>query len=225
MRNTARGAGSRQSSGPNSRIGISIDFASSMDVMGARRAFVRNTEIYGDGEPADYVYKVVNGAVRTCKLRDDGRRQVGAFYLSGDVFGLEQRDEHNFSAEAISYSTVLVVKRSILSRLAKRDGDIVRRLWAFTSCELKHEQEHMLLLIKSAQERIACFLLEMAKRLATAEEVELPMSRQDIADYLGMTIETVSRTLTGLEKVAAIGMPTSRRVILRNRAALSRLSA
>ena len=83
----------------------------------------------------------------------------------------------------------------------------------------------MLLLIKSAQQRVAFFLLEMAERLADAEGVQLPMSRQDIADYLGLTIETVSRTLTQLEMEATIALPTSRRVVLRNRAALSEMNA
>jgi CRP-like cAMP-binding protein len=81
----------------------------------------------------------------------------------------------------------------------------------------------MLLLIKSAQERVASFLLEMAERAATDDAIELPMSRQDIADYLGLTIETVSRTLSTLESVAAIAVPTSRRIVLRNRAALNRM--
>ena len=92
-------------------------------------------------------------------------------------------------------------------------------------CELQRVRAHMLLLIKSAEERVACFLLEMAERLSTTEAVELPMSRQDIADYLGLTIETVSRTLTHLEAKAAIALPTSRRVVLRNRKALIRLDA
>jgi CRP-like cAMP-binding protein len=82
-----------------------------------------------------------------------------------------------------------------------------------------------MLLIKSAQQRVACFLLEMADRLANGEAVELPMSRQDIADYLGLTIETVSRTLTQLETEAAIALPTSRRIVLRNRNVLTRLNA
>ena len=83
----------------------------------------------------------------------------------------------------------------------------------------------MLLLIKTAQERVAGFLLEMAERAAAGNEVDLPMSRQDIADYLGLTIETVSRTLTLLENAAAIELPTSRRIVLRDRAALRRLNA
>ncbi len=86
-------------------------------------------------------------------------------------------------------------------------------------------QRHILLLIQSAQERVAGFLLEMAERIKSTNEVELPMSRQDIADYLGLTIETVSRTLTILENSAAIELQTSRRIVLRNRAALRRLNA
>ena len=109
--------------------------------------------------------------------------------------------------------------------LADRDPDMARRLWSFTASELQRVQRHLLLLVKSAEERVACFLLEMARRLATTEAVDLPMSRQDIADYLGLTIETVSRTLTQLETKAAIALPKSRRVVLRNRNALNKLDA
>ncbi len=196
-----------------------------IDLMGAPMVFPRNAEIYGDNEPADYVYKVVSGAVRTYKIFEDGRRQIGAFYFPGDIFGLEVGAEHQFSAEAIDKCVVLVVKRSVLISLADRDGDIARRLWSLTADELSRVQRHMLLLIKSAEERVASFLLEIAGRLATTEVVELPMPRQDIADYLGLTIETVSRTLTHLEAKAAIALPTSRRIELRNRKALHSLNS
>ncbi len=202
-----------------------VDLVGSMEMMGAPMSFTRNSEIYGENEPADYLYKVVSGAVRTYKILSDGRRQIEAFYLPGDVFGLEVGEEHNFSAEAISDSTVLVIKRSALVALADRDGDVARQLWTFTARELQRAQNHTLLLIRSAQERVACFLLEMAERLASVESVDLPMSRQDIADYLGLTIETISRTLTQLETQAAIALPASRRIVLRNRKALSRLNA
>jgi CRP-like cAMP-binding protein len=188
-------------------------------------SFARNAEIYGEGEPADYLYKVVSGTVRTYKVLSDGRRQVGAFYMPGDVFGLETGDEHTFSAEAISDAKVLVIKRSALVALAARDGEIARQLWALTGRELSRVQAHILLLIKTAQERVAGFLLEMADRVSSGNSVELPMSRQDIADYLGLTIETVSRTLTTLENAATIELPSSRRIVLRNRSALSRLNA
>jgi len=196
-----------------------------IDLMGAPMSFARNAEIYGEGEPADYLYKVISGTVRTYKVLSDGRRQIGAFHMAGEVFGLEMSDEHTFSAEAITEAKVLVVKRSALVALAERDSDVARQLWALTGRELSRVQDHILLLIKTAQERVAGFLLEMAERASHDGAVELPMSRQDIADYLGLTIETVSRTLTTLENAAAIEMPSSRRIVLRNRCALSRLNA
>src|SRR6185312_4990170 len=175
-------------------------FQSSIELMGAPMPFGRNAEIYGENEPAEYIYKVISGTVRTYKVLNDGRRQIVD-------------------------SKVLVIKRSSVVGLAARDTDVARQLWAMTAAELQRAQDHIMLLIKTAQERVAGFLLEMAKRSAAVTEVDLPMSRQDIADYLGLTIETVSRTLTQLEKGAAIAVPTSRRIVLRNRAALSRLNA
>jgi CRP-like cAMP-binding protein len=193
--------------------------------MGAPMPFSRNTEIFGENEPAEYLYKILSGTVRTYKILNDGRRQIGSFYLPGDVFGLEVGDAHPFSAEAITDCRVLVIKRSALVALAARDNEVARHLWTMTAGELHRAQNHMMLLIKNAQERVAGFLLEMAKRSAAITEIELPMSRQDIADYLGLTIETVSRTLTQLENAATIAVPTSRRIVLRNRAALSRLNS
>ena len=197
----------------------------SMQSMGATMLFARNSEIFGENEPADYVYCVVSGSVRTYKILNDGRRQVGGFYLSGDIFGLEFVDAHTFSAEAIADSKVLVVKRSALTALAGRDAAIARELFALTGRELRRVQVRVMLLVKSAQERVASFLLEMAERACDKNIVELPMSRQDIADYLGLTIETVSRTLTGLESAAAIEVPASRRIVLRNRSILNRLNS
>src|ERR1700740_2754017 len=130
----------------------SHDLIGTMDMMGAPMSFPRNAEIYGENEPADYLYKVVSGTVRTYKILNDGRRQIGAFYLPGDVFGLEMDDEHQFSAEAISDAKVLVIKRRALVALANRDGDVARQLWSFTARELKRVQDHVLLLIKSAQQ-------------------------------------------------------------------------
>jgi CRP/FNR family nitrogen fixation transcriptional regulator len=200
-------------------------FEQSLPLMGATMSYPRNTEIFGEDEPTDYLYKVVSGSVRTYKILSDGRRQIGGFYLPGDVFGLESGDEHTFSAEAITDTKLLVVKRSAIAALAGRDAGIARELFHLTSRELQRMQERVLLLVKSAQERVASFLLEMAERASAGNIVELPMSRQDIADYLGLTIETVSRTLTGLETAAAIEVSTSRRIVLRNRPALNRLNS
>jgi CRP/FNR family transcriptional regulator, nitrogen fixation regulation protein len=205
--------------------GLANGLFGSSTLVGAAMHFERNSEIYGEGEPADYVYKVLSGTVRTSKVLSDGRRQIGAFYLPGDTFGLEVDEEHSFCAEAMSDASVLVVKRSAVTAEAQRDGRVARELWASTARELARAQSHLTLLIKSAQERVATFLLEMADRVPDAAGIELPMSRQDIADYLGLTIETVSRTLTQLESKAAIALPRSRHIVLRNRSALARLNS
>jgi CRP/FNR family transcriptional regulator, nitrogen fixation regulation protein len=207
------------------RLASSHALADTLDMMGASMSFSRNEEIYGEGEPADYLYKVASGAVRMYKVLSDGRRQIGAFYLPGDMFGLEAGDTHASSAEAIGDATVLVFKRSAVLARSARDSDVARELWEMTARELQRAQGHMLLLIKSAQERVASFLMEMAGRGCGSDEVALPMSRQDIADFLGLTIETVSRTIGQLEHAHAIALPSSRRIALRNRAMLSRLTA
>jgi CRP-like cAMP-binding protein len=204
---------------------VPLSTQSAIELMGAPMPFSRNAEIYGENEPAEYLYKVISGTVRTYKVLNDGRRQIGFFYLPGDVFGLEVGDKHGFSAEAIADCKVLVIKRSSVIALAARETDVARQLWEMTATELRRVQDHIMLLIKTAQERVAGFLLEMAARAPGCTEIELPMSRQDIADYLGLTIETVSRTLTQLENSAAIAVPTSRRIVLRNRAALTRMNA
>jgi CRP/FNR family transcriptional regulator, nitrogen fixation regulation protein len=196
----------------------------SMHLMGATMAYHRNTEIFGENEPAEYLYKVVSGTVRTYKILSDGRRQVGGFYLPGDIFGLEFEDEHTLSAEAITDAKVLVVKRSAIATLAGNNTSVARQLVTLTGRELRRVQDRTLLLIKSAQERVASFLLEMAGRGPAGNAIDLPMSRQDIADYLGLTIETVSRTLTSLESCATIEVPSSRHIVLRNQAALRRLN-
>jgi CRP/FNR family nitrogen fixation transcriptional regulator len=206
-------------------IPASVPVTGSIEMMGAPMPFARNAEIYGENEPADYLYKVVNGAVRTYKVLNDGRRQIGSFYLPGDMFGLEIGDEHTFSAEAVVDCKILVIKRSALVALAGRDTSVARQLWTMAAAELQRAQDHIMLLIKTAQERVAGFLMEMSARNAGTAEVELPMSRLDIADYLGLTIETVSRTLTQLENSGAIAVPTSRRIVLRSRGALNRLTA
>jgi CRP/FNR family transcriptional regulator, nitrogen fixation regulation protein len=194
--------------------------------LGALVRFERNAEIYGEEEPADYFYQVVSGAVRTYKVLSDGRRQIGAFHLPGDVFGLEARQNHRFSAEAVATSTIRVAKHSSVIALAARDHDLAYELWTRTANNFGRAQDHMMLLgRKNAEQRVASFLLQMAERDSTERTVELPMSRQDIADYLGLTIETVSRTMTHLEGNATIELAGSRRVRLCNRPALQRLNA
>ena len=194
-------------------------------MIGAPMRFARNSEIFGEDEPAEYLYQVISGAVRTYRMLDDGRRQIGAFYLPGDVFGFEAGDAHQSTAEAISDAQILLVRRSSVLARAEHEKSFAKQLWMLTVRELQRVQQHSLVLIKSAEERVAGFLLEMAGRSAREAAVELPMSRQDIADYLGLTIETVSRTFTHFVQSGTIALETSRRIRFCNRAALSRLDA
>jgi CRP/FNR family nitrogen fixation transcriptional regulator len=196
----------------------------SIQRMGTTMSFARGVEIYGEKEPPDYFYNVISGCVRAYTVLIDGRRQVTAFYLPGDVFGLETGEEYIFSAEAVAPSRIRVVKRSAVVSLAARDSDVACELWMLTGRELQRARHHALLLCKTAPERVASFLLEMDER-TQGDEVELPMSRQDIADHLGLTIETVSRILTQFARTSAIALPTCRRFALSNRAVLQQLVA
>ena len=198
----ASGRTARNVTSPTRLIASGADadsLAQRIAFMGATMAYARNTEIFGENEPADSLYNVVKGTVRTYKVLNDGRHQIGGFYLPGDIFGLELADAYALSADTITDAKVLVVTRRALAALAERDAAIGRELHALTARELRRIQERILLLIKSAQERVPSFLLEMTERTATADTIELLMSRQDIADYLGLTIEAVSRTLSALE--------------------------
>jgi len=180
----------------------------------------KDEEIYGEDEPAEYVYQVIRGAVRTYKLLADGRRQIGAFHLPGDVFGLESGAKHRLAAEAIIDTTVRLVKRRSLEQAAGTDVQVAHKLWTMTAGDLKHAEEHMLLLgRKSAMERVANFLLEMDRRLAVAGMgmMALPMCRRDIGDYLGLTLETVSRALSQLNDEGVLGFSGARQIVLRNR--------
>lgn len=210
-----------------------VDAARAADVIGAlghMMPVARNAEIFGEDEPAEHIYVVISGVVRICKLLGDGRRQIEAFCLPGDAFGWERGANNRFSAEAVSECRLARIKRSVLFARACDDAELSQCLWALTFEELHRAQDHLLLLgRKTAQERVAAFLLDLSRRSQRCEhagtEVVLPMSRQDIADYLGLTIETVSRTLTSLEESELIALPSSRRVILKDRHALRRMDS
>ena len=190
-----------------------------IDQIGVRMTFAREEEIYAQEEETDLVYRVVSGAVRTSCLLADGRRHVGAFYFAGEFFGMESGDLHRFSAEALCDTVVQVMKRSV----AERDTQIERLLWTSTAHELARTHEHLLLLSrKTACEKVASFLKDMAQRQGGAETIFLPMGRQDIADYLGLTIETVSRMFSHLQAERVIELEDTRHVRICTRGALVR---
>src|ERR1700732_3337087 len=151
-------------------------------------SYRKDEEIYGEDEPAEYVYQVISGAVRSYKLLSDGRRQIGAFHLPGDVFGLESGAAHRLAAEAIVDTTVRLVKRGSLEQAAGTDVKVAQKLWTMTARDIRNAEDHMLLLaLKGRLERVANFLLEIDRRLAVAGMMALPMCRRDIGDYLGLT--------------------------------------
>jgi CRP/FNR family transcriptional regulator, nitrogen fixation regulation protein len=140
--------------------------------------------------------------------------------FTGEIFGLEPTERHLLSAEAIGNAEILVINRNEVMRSAARENAVAGDLWAHVANELHRTQNHLLLLNKSASERVATFLLEMSE---LGDEVGLPMCRQDIADYLGLTSETVSRTLTKLENASEIALRTTRLIVLRDRAGLEQM--
>jgi CRP-like cAMP-binding protein len=185
----------------------------------------RYAQIYREGEQVKYLYKVASGTVLTYKILESGRRQIAAFYVPGDVFGLEARGKHTLSAGAIADCKLLLVGRSELVAVAERDSDVASQLWTLTAAELRRVQDHIRLFGMPARERVAGFLVDLAQRLSFKDEVVLPMARQDIADYLGLTIETISRSFTQLDQLGAIEVRTSRRILILNYSSLICLSA
>jgi CRP/FNR family nitrogen fixation transcriptional regulator len=192
-------------------------------LIGVTMNVMRDQEVFGEGEPADYVYKIVRGAVRGFRVLSDGRRQICDFYLPGDIFGIEPGTDHRITTEAVMDTVLIVARRSVL---CQDDGATARSLWALALAELGRSQDHALTLgRRSAGERVASFLVDMAARIGDGQNVDLPMSRQDIADYLGLTIETVSRTLTQLQASGLVELAGCRAVRLRKPRALAELCA
>jgi len=188
-------------------------------------SYPKGTEIFGASEPAQYLYQVIEGAVRSYKLLSDGRRQIGAFHLAGDIFGLEFDGFHRFSTEAVISTRLRMVKRQSLEPSAHSNVATILSFLRMASTNLQHAEDHLLLLgQKTALERVANFLVEMEHRSAAAGVLALPMSRLDIADYLGLTLETVSRALTMLKKRGVIRfMGTQRDIVLADTGGLAKI--
>ena len=178
--------------------------------------FASDAEIFAEGDDANFVYRVKIGVVRTCKYSADGRRIVDAFYGRGQMFGLTLGSEHGLCAEAVTDCRLVPYRRHALEDVS---GPTV---YAEAMRELERARQHAHVLSGySAVQKLASFLLELSA--GGTGFVELPMTRQDIGDYLGLTIETVSRTLAQLEKDGIIDLPAVRRVSLLNYAALRKL--
>jgi CRP-like cAMP-binding protein len=142
--------------------------------LGIAMSFGRNAEIYAEGENSGYVYKVISGVIRVSKLLPDGRRQISAFHMPGEIFGLEADEIHHASAEAVIPTKVIAYKWEGV-RVERQPANFVRELLNLTLLGLRHTQDHLLLLgRKNALERVAAFLLEMSARMDGARSSTLP---------------------------------------------------
>lgn len=174
---------------------------------GAPVFYPAGTEIYAQGERCGSLYKVEFGAVRVYRLLSDGRRQISAFHLAGEVFGFETDTIHHFFAESICGTGITTL------RTPSVQGDFAAELFPIALKSLLRAQTHLLVLGRqTAVERVAAFLLEMSERQGDLRQIELPMSRSDVADYLGLTIETVSRVFSRLKHEGVIRLPDLRSV-------------
>lgn len=195
-----------------------------LEQLGTRLTYDRDEEIYAQDDDVEMLFQVVRGVVRTSRLTADGRRQVGDFYYAGDLFGLEPGPLHRFGAEALTGCEVLAVRRGAV-RAAAGDAELDRAVLAATHAEMERLQDHVVMLgRKSARERVGAFLMSMAQR-QSGSACNLPMGRQDMADYLGLTIETVSRMLTQLQGEAIVEFPSTRSFQIRKPMALEELAA
>ncbi len=180
----------------------------------------RNAMIVCEGDPADYIYLVVKGTVRSCRTYQDGSRGIVAFYFSGEMFGLTGDPAHSLSLEAVTDTLILFFKRKDLLSTATRDIKIANYLLAATTNELRRIQEHSLMLGRLATRRVAAFLVDLSNRMGKPKYLKLSMPLLDIADHLALKMETVSRTIAALEKSGSIVRSSYRTVVLRDHASL-----
>ena len=173
-----------------------------LEQFGTTLAVQREHEIYAQGDEAEYCWRVISGCVRTVRLMEDGRRAVGEFRLAGEYFGFDDIGTHEYAAEAVNDVVLRRYPRRMVEALAERHAGLAHRLRTMALANLRTAHDQALLLgRKTAVERIASFVLEMERRSPPHSGLlELPMCRTDIADHLGLTVETVCRTLAFLKR-------------------------
>lgn len=204
-----------------------LERRSTFGVLGTIMSYARKSTIFSEGDGADYSYKVLTGAVCLSKMMSDGRRQIAEFAFPGDYFGINWLEEHAMTANALSDVKVACYGRGRLERLGEENCELRAELFASLRHDLWAAQNHLVILGRqSALERTAWFLVQLMDRKqgAAKETLEIPMTRQDIADYLGLTIETVCRMLTKLKQLAIIETPDRHTIVVRKPAALRRAS-
>ncbi|HEY4941437.1 MAG TPA: helix-turn-helix domain-containing protein [Rhizomicrobium sp.] len=204
-----------------------IEFLHKAQLFGVRQTLPRNHTIFSQGDSTDQVYELVSGMVRLAKHTPGGRRHILDFVMPGELFGLLEHSEHTVAAEAVGDVTIVSYSRSRLDALAAGDAVVRRRiLSAVTDSLLTAQQQLLILGCQDAREKIASFLLRLAGRSGTkaGERLALPMGRQDIADHLGLTIETVCRTISGLRRAGIVAVTNVHQIALSDMRALRALA-
>jgi CRP-like cAMP-binding protein len=200
---------------------------SEMDAVGVTVRFTRNETLYSKGDEARFSYKVIEGAVRLSRIFADGRRQIVNFFLPDETFGIELSSEYSATAEAVGDVVALRCPRLCISQLTEGDPDIGQKRLAMFARSLAAAERHVAMLgHQSAKERVASFFmaLEMQRRSGNQHTLDLPLSRQDIADYLGLTIETTCRALSELKRQNIVATPSRRRIVIRDLAGLTAIA-
>lgn len=197
---------------------------SALDTLGIVCRFKRGETIFGEGEELQSSYRIVSGAVRLSRITEDGRRQIVEFRVAGDFIGLEWDGQYALDAEAVRDVTAVRFARTRLDRLMAQRTALRDHVAALIRKELRSAHEHLITLgCPGAKERVATFLLQLVRRVRAndGQTIDIELGRQDIADYLGLTLETVSRTLSEFQRIGAIGLPKRRQIVLRSKAKLS----
>lgn len=188
---------------------LDADEFEAMERIGRSQGYPAKTTIFEQGREAAFVFNLTSGALRLSKLLPDGRRQVVGFSMPGDFLGLDFEPTHPYTADALTPAKLCQFSRLGFSDMLDDKPRMLRRLMSMASHELALAQEQMVVLgRRTAEEKIAAFLIGMRKRYARIHgpsvHVPLPMTRLDIGDYLGLTVETVSRMMTRMAREKTI---------------------
>jgi CRP-like cAMP-binding protein len=201
--------------------------ADALKRIGTKLRFQPNETIFNAGDVADHAYKVVSGTVRLCKHMADGRRQIAQFLFPGDYFSFMTLGEHNFTAEAVSDVVLMSYPQRQIERLGEELPHLKARFYQILSQRILDIQHHLTMLGRqTAKEKLASFLILLSHRAGSEDDnlVDVTMSRQDMADYMGLTVETVCRVLASLKKAGIIDMPTQHRFALKDMDRLASLA-
>lgn len=211
---------------PSPVLGDINEHLNKLSDFSTRLRFQRNDTIFSQGDTAAHIYTMVNGCVRLVRHVADGRRHIADFMFAGDIFGIGEQTTYAVGAEAVGLVTVTACPRSFFERLGEGNSHVRSDLMAHLTRRLMNAQQHLFVVsCQCAKERFASFLVRMGERgNLYGNRLDIPMGRQDIADHLGLTIETICRAIAALKSEGSIEVPNAHQFVLKNTDALKRLA-